>query len=92
MSYRSRLLVLIFAVSLGTKKTEARQGKFLTLVSGFMMFGLGLVLGSGPDLLNSVMTAAGLLKPALTAAVIVDFLMENVAPKDGEKDGAGRGS
>ena len=35
-------LVLIFAVSLGTRKTQARHGKFLTLVSGFMMFGLGV--------------------------------------------------
>jgi hypothetical protein len=82
-------LVLIFAVSLGTRKTEARPGKFLNLVSGFMMFGLGLVLVFGPDLLNSIMTAAGLLILALTAAVIVDFLMKNVTPKDGEKNGAG---
>jgi hypothetical protein len=82
-------LVIIFAVSLGTRKTKARHGKFLNLVSGFMMFGLGVVLVFGPDLLNSIMTAAGLLILALTAAVIIDFLMKNVTPKDGEKDGAG---
>jgi hypothetical protein len=77
-------IVLVFVISLGARSVHNWQGKSLNLTSGFMMFGLGVVLVFKPDLLNGIMAPAGLLAIAIAATAIVVFLMNNVNP-DGEK-------
>ncbi len=59
------VIVTIFAVTLGSRKLTERQGRLLKLVSGVMMILLGAVLLADPALLDSPVTASGLLAVAL---------------------------
>jgi hypothetical protein len=67
-------IVLIFTVTLGTKKLTEWQGRILKLVSGLMMFLLGLILVIKPALLNNVFIAVGVLVISLILAGIIIVL------------------
>jgi hypothetical protein len=61
-------IVVTVVVTLGSKKMSEWQGRVLKLVSGIMMFYLGLVLLIRPALLNSLAASAGLLFASLLTA------------------------
>ena len=65
------LIVLGFAITLGSRKLSKRQGRVLKLVSGTMMLGLGGVLILNPALLNSVMVSFAILAGALAVSLVV---------------------
>jgi hypothetical protein len=66
------IIVLVFALALGSRKLSERGGRILKLVSGLMMLGLGLLLVFAPALLNRMGVAVVLLVLAIgTAAIIV---------------------
>jgi len=65
------LIVGLFAVTLGARKLSESQGRFLKLLSGLMMLGLGVLLVSAPQQLNSPATAALLLGTALAATIVI---------------------
>ena len=65
------LIVVVFVVTLGTRKLTERQGQVLKLVSGFMMLYLGGVLLLKPALLNNVFIAIGLMAAALSTTFII---------------------
>jgi hypothetical protein len=67
-------IVLIFTITLGTKKLTEWQGRILKLVSGLMMFLLGLILVIKPALLNNVFIAVGVLVISLILAGIIIVL------------------
>ena len=46
------LMVVIAVVTLGRRKLEEREGRWLKLISGAVMIGLGLLLLVKPDLLS----------------------------------------
>jgi len=68
------LVVIVFVVTLGSRKLQEGEGRTLKLVSGLMMAGMGLVLITAPELLHNVVTAAGLLAAALLLAAVVRTL------------------
>jgi thiol-disulfide isomerase/thioredoxin len=56
------IIVLVFSFTLGANKLTEQQGRFLKLLSGLMMLGLGLVLLLAPSaLLTRVWSGAALL-------------------------------
>lgn len=59
------LIVLLFTFTLGARKLSEEEGRSLKLLSGLMMFGLGLLLIVEPALLNEVKVAVGILIWAL---------------------------
>jgi hypothetical protein len=65
------LIVIVFAVTLGAKKLQERQGKVLKLLSGLMMLCLGLTLLLAPNWLNNAGLAVGLLAMALLATYLI---------------------
>lgn len=65
------LIVLIFTITLGSRKLSERQGRTLKLISGAMMLGLGGILLIDPALLNSPMISFALLMGAFGASLIV---------------------
>lgn len=67
-------IVLVFTITLGSRKLTESQGQVLKLVSGLMMLGLGLVLLINPALFNNPLIAAGLLVIALTISGILIFI------------------
>ncbi len=58
-------IVIIFAVTLGSRKLSEWQGRVLKLLSGTMMLTLGIVLLARPTLLTSAPVSAGLLLLAI---------------------------
>jgi hypothetical protein len=67
-------VVAVFTVTLGSRKLTERQGRMLKLISGVMMFFLGLVLLVRPSLLGSAFASLAILATALaTSWLIVRF-------------------
>ncbi len=58
-------IVLAFVRTMGARKLSEREGRLLKLLSGVMMFGLGLCLILIPEHLNDLRVAASLLGLAL---------------------------
>ncbi len=65
------VIVGLFTATLGARKLTERQGRFLKLVSGLMMLGLGLVMLFAPDLLNRLWVGAALLAGSLLLAYLL---------------------
>jgi hypothetical protein len=67
------LIVLVFALTLSARKLTEYQGRVLKLLSGLMMLALGVLLIAAPNVLNSLIGAAGTVlgSIAITALIVV---------------------
>jgi thiol-disulfide isomerase/thioredoxin len=74
------VIVLVFVITLGSRKLTLWQGRVLKLVSGLMMLGLGLVLLITPSLLNNALTSATLLAIVVAAAALIVYLVKKIRP------------
>ena len=63
------LIVVLFAVTLGKRKLKESEGRFLKLLSGSMMLGLGMLLLVAPERLNSLVTALTLFSGGIPVFV-----------------------
>ncbi|MGR9052225.1 MAG: hypothetical protein ACU84J_06210, partial [Gammaproteobacteria bacterium] len=59
------IIVLVYTKTLGAKKMSEQQGRLLKLLSGLMMLGLGGLLLSAPELLNSMSASAAIMGSAV---------------------------
>lgn len=73
-------IVLGFTVTLGKRQLSEWQGRFLKLVSGTMMLGLGAVLLINPALMNSVWVSFGILVTALGVALLTAAVTRKCCP------------
>jgi thiol-disulfide isomerase/thioredoxin len=73
-------IVAIFTVTLGAKKLTEWQGRKLKLLSGLMMFFLGLILLIDPGLLNNIFVAAAILATVFIFFALTIFLTKKIAP------------
>jgi hypothetical protein len=64
-------IVVVFALTLGSRKLSAAEGRALKLLSGLMMLGLGLVLIAAPEWLDNWLLGVGLLAAAMAGTWIV---------------------
>jgi hypothetical protein len=62
------IIVIFFSFTLGAYKLSEQQGRYLKLLSGLMMLGLGLIMLFVPDLLVTAIWPGFTL---LAAAVVV---------------------
>ncbi len=76
------LIVLAFVGTLSAHKLSEREGRLLKLMSGVMMFQLGLVLTFVPAWLNDVWVTAGLLVVALAVTRIALYVMRERAKRE----------
>ena len=74
------IIVVIFTVTLGSRKLTEWQGRVLKLVSGLMMLGLGLVLLVEPALLNNPTASAALLAATLVVAATIILISRKISP------------
>jgi hypothetical protein len=65
------VIVLVATFTLGVSKLTERQGRSLKLLSGMMMFSLGLILLIDPGLLNNILTSISIMALALTTTFII---------------------
>lgn len=75
------VIVLVITVSLGAKKLTEWQGRQLKLVSGLMMFFLGLILLVNPALLNNAAASAGLLAAVILVSGITIYAAKKLKPE-----------
>jgi hypothetical protein len=64
------LIVLAFVGTMSAHKLTEREGRLLKLMSGTMMFELGLLLAFAPAWLNSLAVTAGLVAAALLVTLV----------------------
>ena len=64
------VIVVLFTISLGSRKLSVNEGRLLKLMSGVMMLGLGLVLLSNPALLNNIYAGISLLLLTVCTALL----------------------
>jgi len=67
-------IVVIFTTTLGAKKLTEWQGRKLKLLSGLMMFFLGLILLIDSALLNNIFVAAGTLAAVFILFALIIFM------------------
>ncbi|MCX8027760.1 MAG: thioredoxin domain-containing protein [Thermodesulfovibrionales bacterium] len=68
------IIVIIFTVTLGKRQLTEKEGRFLKLLSGMMMMGLGLVLLIKPALLNNVLVSVVILCCAVLSSVLISTI------------------
>ena len=73
------VIVLVFALTLGSRKLTEEEGRILKLISGLMMLGLGAVLVIRPQLLNNVFVSIGLILGVLAVGAGVVWLDRSAA-------------
>ncbi|MDT8281619.1 MAG: hypothetical protein RQ982_02270 [Gammaproteobacteria bacterium] len=71
-------IVVLFTVKLGSRKLSEHEGMVLKLLSGVMMFLLGVLLVISPQLLSNVLAAASLL---LLAVIITWAIVKTTNKK-----------
>jgi glutaredoxin len=64
-------VVVVFGITLGSRKLSEAEGRVLKLLSGLMLLGLGVVLVVDPALLQQPLVAVGLLAAAVAAAGVL---------------------
>ena len=77
-------ILLLYVHTLGRRRLSEAEGRVLKLLSGLMMFGLGLVLLWRPDALTNPLVAAGL---ALAAVAVAALAYRRVARPRGSAPG-----
>ena len=76
------IIVGLFVATMGRRKLSEREGRFLKLLSGLMMLGLGLMLIFSPDRLASLSTAIVLIAGALILTIVIDRAGKRLAASD----------
>ncbi len=65
------IIVTLFTMKLGSRKLSEQEGMVLKLLSGVMMFVLGVLLLVSPQLLNNVIVAAAILFLAISVTWLI---------------------
>lgn len=74
------IIVLIMTFTVGSRKLTEWQGRQLKLISGLMMFFLGLILLVDPALLNNAAASAGLLAGVLGISAVIIYATRKIRP------------
>lgn len=75
------IIVMVFSFTLGARKLEEQQGRFLKLLSGLMMLGLGLMMLLAPDVLVAAIWPGFIL---LVSAALLATSIHWLAKKQAE--------
>jgi len=68
------VIVGVFVWTLGSRKLSENEGRFLKLMSGAMMLGLGLLLLLKPDLLENMFAAVSIMAIAVAVAFGISYV------------------
>lgn len=69
------VIVWTFAFTAGKRKLTEWQGRVLKLISGAMMFALGVVLLANPSLLNNIAASAAILLGTVGASLLLAWIV-----------------
>ncbi|MGL4748334.1 MAG: cytochrome C biosynthesis protein, partial [Shewanella sp.] len=75
------IIVIVFSATLGKRKLTEKEGQALKLMSGVMMFGMGIALVIDPTALQNVGLALGLILGSLGLTAIIVLSRKLLAAK-----------
>jgi hypothetical protein len=75
------IIVLIITVTLGSRKLTEWQGRQLKLISGLMMFFLGLILLVDPAILNNAAASVLMLGAVIVISAITIYAAKKLKPE-----------
>jgi len=67
-------ILIVFVVKLGKKKLTEKQGRLLKLISGIMMFLLGLVLLISPYVLKNLFAAISIILISIISSFLISYI------------------
>ena len=70
------LIVLMFSLTLGSKKLSEQEGRLLKLLSGSMMLGLGTILLLKPEWLSNMLISVGVIGGSILLTALVALLQK----------------
>ena len=70
------LIVLMFSLTLGSKKLSEQEGRLLKLLSGSMMLGLGTILLLKPEWLSNMLVSVGVIGGSILLTALVALLQK----------------
>ena len=70
------VIVVLFTLTLGSKKLSEQEGRLLKLLSGSMMLGLGSILLLKPEWLNNMLVSVGVILGAITLTALVALIQK----------------
>lgn len=70
------LIVVLFTLTLGSKKLSEQEGRILKLLSGSMMFGLGMILLLKPEWLSNMLVSVTVIAGSLGLTVVVALIQK----------------
>ncbi len=70
------VIVLMFTLTLGSKKLSEQEGRLLKLLSGSMMLGLGMILLLKPEWLSNMLISVAVISGAILLTVSVALLQK----------------
>lgn len=73
------IILLIFVIKLGGRKLTEQQGRLLKLISGIMMFSLGIVLLLQPNMLKNVFVAVGIIIVSIISSVLISIIWKKIS-------------
>ena len=76
-------------ITMKASKIEEKHGRLLKLMSGMIIFVLGLVMVVNPDLMNQISSSLLVFSFAIITAMIVYFIHQQILPKFGIYIGTG---
>jgi hypothetical protein len=80
------IIVIVFVTTLGSRKLQAHEGRALKLLSGIMMFALGLLLIFVPEVIGNLKVTIGIILSAIVVAFLAyRFGKRNHVPADKAK-------
>jgi hypothetical protein len=68
------VILFIFVIKVGKKKLSEWQGRVLKLISGVMMFSLGIVLLISPDFLKNIFAAIFIVLFSLFLSFVISYI------------------
>ena len=75
------LIVILFSLTLGSKKLSEQEGRLLKMLSGSMMLGLGSILLLKPEWLNNMLVSVTVIFGSIALTLLIALVQKLISLK-----------
>ncbi len=80
------LIVIMFSLTLGSKKISEQEGRLLKILSGSMMLGLGLILLLKPEWLSNMLVSVTVIFGSIALTLLIALVQKLMSLKQRHQD------
>ena len=73
------LIVILFSLTLGSKKLSEQEGRLLKIISGSMMLGLGSILLLKPEWLNNMLVSVTVIFGSIALTLLISLVQKLIS-------------